>query len=168
VSKVSQNGVRVMRRRVILLLVMMGTALLLASGVAVGQAQTITFKEERIPVESFSVTNPCNGETVELSGYLYVTAHATINANEVVISELSMIHYHLTGTGSVTNAPYTVNVGFRGAQGGDQAVYSRSSFQVIGKGEVPNFKLTSHGRFTINANGEITAQFNRFSTECTG
>jgi hypothetical protein len=155
-------------RRATLLVTVVTVALLVATaGMAVGQAQPETYIDVRIP-DGLSLTNPCNGERVELSGFGYSTAHGTTNPDGIVVSELSMVHLHFTGTGSETGARYTVNIRFNGATGGDQASWYRDSVQVIGEGKVPDFKISLLFHFTVNAAGELTVEFSKFNSTCDG
>jgi hypothetical protein len=41
-------------------------------------------------------------------------------------------------------------------------------FNLVGQGSAPNFKEKAVVHLTINANGEATADFVHFSSECTG
>jgi hypothetical protein len=154
--------------RTMLLGMVVTLALLVATaGMAVGQAQPETYIGVRMP-DGLSLTNPCNGERVELSGFGYSTAHGTTNPDDIVVSELSMVHFHFTGTGSETGARYTANIRFNGATGGDQASWYRDSVQVIGEGKVPDFKISVLVHFTVNAAGELTAEFSKFNSTCDG
>ena len=155
-------------RRLVAVLVLMVALLVATAGMAVGQAQPETYIDVRIPTGTYSLTNYCNGETVELSGFAYSTAHGTTNPDDVVVSELSMVHVHLTGTGSETGAQYTVNIRFNGASGGDHAGWYRDSVQVIGEGNVPDFKISVLFHRTLNDAGEVTAEFSKSDSTCEG
>ena len=157
-----------MMRRATLFGMVVTVALLVATaGMAFGQAQPETYIDVRIP-DAISLTNPCNGERVELSGFGYSTAHGTTNPDDLVVSELSMVHLHFTGTGSETGARYTANIRFNGATGGDHASWYRDSVQVIGAGKVPDFKISILVHLTVNAAGELTAEFSKFNSTCDG
>jgi hypothetical protein len=156
-----------MRGATLLVSVVTVALLVATAGMAVGQAQPETYIDVRIPAVT-SLTNPCNGERVELSGFGYSTAHGTTNPNDIVVSELSMVHLHFSGTGSETGARYTANIRFNGATGGDHASWYRDSVQVIGKGRVPDFKISILVHLTVNEAGELTAEFSKFDSTCDG
>jgi hypothetical protein len=153
--------------RLVAVLVFVVTLLVATAGMAAGQAQPRTYINVRMP-DATSLTNPCNGETVELSGFAYSTSHVTTNPDDLVVSELSMVHLHFTGTGSETGARYTANIRFNGAVGGDHAVWYRDSVQIIGEGKVPDFKISLLFHLTLNDAGELTAEFSKFNSTCEG
>jgi hypothetical protein len=161
---------KVVMRRATLLFTVMAVALLAApAGVAIGQAQTMT-ESERTPV-SFSLTNPCNGETVDFSGIAHLVSHATTD-DTGGIHEMFELNLQASGTGTQSGARYQISEGTSGvasssATGAEEFTFP-TRLLVIGEGTAPNFVAHTVAHVTLNANGEFTVFFVHEKGECKG
>jgi hypothetical protein len=160
----------VVMRRATLLFTVVAVALLAApAGVAMGQAQTIT-ESERIPV-SFSVTNPCNGETVEFSGIAHLVFHGTTD-DTGGIHEMFELNLQANGTGTESGARYQISEGTSGVANSSVTGAEEFTFPtrllVIGEGTAPNFVVHTVAHVTLDANGEFTVFFVHEKAECKG
>jgi hypothetical protein len=157
--------------RAALVLVLVGALLGATAGVALGQAETRT-ESERLPV-SFSVTNPCNGETVELSGFAHFAFHVTTD-DTGGIHEMFELNIQASGTGTESGARYRISEGTSGVANsaigtdGAQEFTFPERLLVIGQGKVPNFVLHTVAHITMNANGEVTVFFVHQQVDCKG
>ncbi len=110
------------------------------------------------------------GEVVFLSGNLHSLFHSTVNDNNFTIK----IHNQpqgISGTGLTTGDLYqgtgvtqeTFGGSFVNGQFADTFV---NNFRIIGQGTGNNFLIHQTFHFTFNANGELTAFVDNFSSEC--
>lgn len=130
----------------------------------------VTFtSNEFIDVTEF-VEIPCAGESVILQGKLHVLTHYTVTGNNVV----SYIHYQsqgITGVGSVSGERYrstgvTQEV-FKGSFTNSQyTATSINNFRIIGQGPDNNYSIHSILHVTFNANGTVTAKFDKSLVDC--
>lgn len=114
------------------------------------------------------VTNPCDpAEIVFFSGMRTTTLFVTENKNTFHLHGHTS-NQHVTGFGLVTGDEYNV-VGVEGfhlssAKGTTQTVHMRT--RLIRRGANQNLSVTSAMHITVNANGTVTAQTDRFEIEC--
>jgi hypothetical protein len=158
-----------MRQATFLVTVVTVALLVATAGVAMGQAQTIT-ESEHIPV-SFSVTNPCNGETVEFSGIAHLVSHGTTD-DTGGIHEMFELNLQANGTGTESGARYQISEGTSGvanssATGAEEFTFP-TRLLVIGEGPTPNFVVHTVAHVTLNAKGEFTVFFVHEKAECKG
>jgi hypothetical protein len=156
-------------KRLVLSLVVVGTALALAAGVALAQANTVT-DSRKVPVDLVA-ENPCTGELVELTGHFHFVQHVTEDANGGFHVK---IHGNFHGQGvSSSGAKYVdhnssnFQLNFRA----DSAVtFTRTvSGVMIRQGSAApadDLVVKFLTRFTINANGEVTAEVLKAKIEC--
>jgi hypothetical protein len=124
---------------------------------------------ERTPV-GFSTVNPCNGEAVELNGETHTIVEQNSSNGRMTAQVHVLVQSHYSGVGSVTGAEYTAAdkynetfiVGSPGAFN-DQMIFVN---HVIGRGNIPNYILTLHGKVTLTPNGQVTVAFSNFETSC--
>ena len=136
--------------RAVLLLATMALAILAASGVALASQKP---QIVRIPIDE-TVLNPCNGESVHLTGTFQIVFHVTEDASG---------GFHLIAEG---NAQGVKGVGTSGTQyratGGfwDElntrstggVFHSVAVFNLISQGAAPNFLEKFKFKITVNAN----------------
>jgi hypothetical protein len=130
---------------------------------AAGQVNT------EIPFDS-QVSIPCNGDTVDASGFVHELAALTINGNNFSV----VSHFNaqgVTGTSETTGAKYqgtgvtTDNFGGSFVNGQSRETFV-NRFDFIGQGSAPNFITHETSHVTVNANGTITITFDNFTASC--
>jgi hypothetical protein len=134
--------------------------------VAVNAAASVIVNVD-IPI-SGAVINPCNGETVTVSGVDHFTIHLTFDGAGGFHAD-SHSNIHITGTGSLGNSyegneeinnPFIAKVGFESTFG--------LTFSEISKGSAPNLEVHILQHITINPNGTVTVFFSNFTANCRG
>ena len=132
---------------------------------------TTTVTNQRVPF-SGSTFVPCAnggaGENVVYAG----TLHEVFRATETSSGNFSVtIHANpqgIKGTGEITGDTYQFSGGFTEihtlAAGETGTIHDR--FQVTGPGPENNFLFVASGHFTVNANGDVTADFFDISVTC--
>ena len=153
-----------MRRNLVGLVLVVALSLI---GAALAQAEV----QQNLKVDDAgSTVNPCNGEQVDYTGVAHVLVTFTVNGNN--ISGKTMVQdAGYSGVGQTTGAKYrrngTSQQKFQGSlQNGKFTTTFNNSFQWIAQGDVPNFVVHDVVHLTINANGEVTADFVKGSVEC--
>ncbi len=119
----------------------------------------------------FTLDNPCNGETVIVTGTIGEDRHTVINNNRVNLT--SHQQGHLEGTGSLGNTYITnlnENVAFNGflSSNGAFIINDVTIFRMISKGGAPDFIVRRIAHLTVNANGTVTVDRVDFETFCQG
>jgi hypothetical protein len=119
-----------------------------------------------IPVPPGVTSNLCNGDAVSYTGTSQLVYKTTVNNNTAHL--VSHFTLHINGT----STDGTVYVG----NGGDieninMAAGSTTSFSqrfsLISQGSDPNYAATGHYHLTVDANGTVTATFDRLDLDCT-
>lgn len=113
--------------------------------------------------------NPCNGEPVQLQAELDLTIHRTTDASGGFHMHITS-NIHGTGVGLVTGAEYRLNSVATSSFNTNGAT-NRTLWQdavLVGQGNVPNFLFQETEHFTINANGDVTVDFEHEFTKCQG
>jgi hypothetical protein len=157
-------------KRLVLSLVVMGTALALAAGMALAQATTETFNE-KVPLDLVA-DNPCTGEPVHLTGQLHILFHITEDANGGFHVQAHFQPQGVSGTGLVSGEQYRgVGVTRDGAYfppGELRETTFVDRFYFISKGPSANMLAKATIHVTFNANGEPTAEVIRVDLKCAG
>jgi hypothetical protein len=158
-------------KKLLLLLSIVGAAGVFASGVgAAGQGAdrgSFPFDEQ--------VFVPCAnggaGEYVELAGSINFLFHSTFDKSGGAHLQLRSNLQGVSGIGLTTGTKFQASQSesmvFNGSL--SDAPFestSVSSFNIIGQGKGNNFVLHETAHFTINANGDVTAQHDNFSVDC--
>jgi hypothetical protein len=154
-----------MKKLVLLLSIFGAAAFTAAAGAGGSGAERASFPFDEV------VYVPCSGEYVELTGSVNFVFHSTFDAAG---GQHLKIHSNLQG---VSGTGMTTGVKYRGTQSDlDQfnvaeadAPFEGStvtSEQIIGQGPGNNFVLHESAHFTINANGDLTAQHDHVSVDC--
>ncbi len=127
----------------------------------------------RFPV-NIEVFIPCAlggaGETVFLSGNLHSLFHSTVNGNNFKIK----IHNQpqgISGLGLTSGDKYQGTGVTRGTFGGSfvngqWADTFVNNFRIIGQGDGNNWLVHQTFHVTLNANGDLTAFVDNFSSDC--
>lgn len=132
-------------------------------------AAVVSHGSSKEPVD-LALANPCNGELVLLSGSIHTTFSFVSDAAGGAHFRLSTNAQGISGRGTVTGAKYSAT----GAEhsrvamlaGGTTTESVSNSFQLVGQGTVPNFRLHVTQHLTINANGVATAVVDKVSSSC--
>ncbi len=124
----------------------------------------------RIP-QSSTLTNPCNGEVIELSGTFQIVIHETMDSS-------GGSHFIIEGNAqgvsgvSTTGTRYRVTGGFWDEfnSGPDRGAVSNSVgvLNILSQGTAPNFLEHATLKVSFNANGEPTAEVVHEFAECRG
>jgi hypothetical protein len=161
-------------RRTMFMLVVTGTTLALAAGVALAQATTDAGSNTQAIEFFLDKEDPryqCVGETIHFTGLLHSTDVVTEDATGGVhvVSHWNLID--VQGTGLVSGGQYrlrgTLNGTSRDESGGYTTVQTDEfSSQVIGQGQLPDFRSHFLLHHTINANGDSTAEVFVDTVQC--
>ena len=113
--------------------------------------------------------NPCNGEPVVLTVEATLLIHRTIDSD-------GGFHFHATsnlhgdGVGQVTGANYRLNSvatsNFNSVGATNETLWQDAV--AVAEGNVPNFLFQEIEHFTINANGDVTVDFENAFVKCQG
>jgi hypothetical protein len=131
----------------------------------------VTFNQD-IPTPIISIINPCNGETVDLSGSVHVLAATTSDGSGGFHLLMEDNSQNLKGVGEttgaqyqfVTNSKFTVNV-----QPPFPSEFTLpSTMNAVSQGSVPNFFVEALFKVTVNADGTLTVAIFAFRTSCHG
>jgi hypothetical protein len=129
-------------------------------------------RQREVVIDDVVVSNPCNGEAVQLHiDQLFILHEVTV--------EGKFFHGHLTfldrgtrGVGVGTGATYH-QVGaeqdflhLEGEVGGQERFHN--TINLISQGRVPNFVVTEVFRIKVSPTGEVTLQFDKLKTVCHG
>jgi hypothetical protein len=136
---------------------------------AQAQASTVT-STDRIPASG--VIDGCPpSEPISVEGTLKTVAHTTIDANGGYHTTLQ-IHLKGQGVGLDSGDKYVYNqlANHHLNATGPSNETSTFNFKIIRQGSVSttdDANATAVFHVTVNANGEVTTQFDRFEDECT-
>lgn len=132
------------------------------------------FTDNQILPFSTQVYIPCAaggaGEFVEISGNLHVVFHVTINGNNAIIKSHAQPQ-GISGVGMTTGLMYqatgvTQDISKSSASNGQYAYSFVNNFRIIGQGPGNNYIVQNLFHVTFNANGELTAEVDNFTSEC--
>jgi len=160
-------------RKTLLLLTTMTLTLLLAAGVALAQATTF-HESETQSTEFFLEEDPenvCVGETIHFTGLIHFTNHITQDASGGLHTVTHFNFIDVQGTGLVSEGQYRLPQALNGTihsnSGGFPIVQTEEvSSQVIGQGQLPDFRSHFLLHITINENGDSTAVVDGATAEC--
>ena len=112
----------------------------------------------------------CGNETVVVSGRVHVVMHGTISSSANVHAVLHVNPQNIRGFGLTTGTEYLAPGMLHTVtnMNGPAPVTETfvNNFELIGQGAAPDFMLHQNIHLTMNANGEITAAFDHFTSEC--
>lgn len=120
----------------------------------------------------FYDVNPCDQDTVELTGEILVMEDVTVDAAGGEHPGLRIVPRGVRGEGqsgtvyqAVGGAGERVNIG---AGGVPLTATFTSSFLLISQGGASDFIVIAVGHLTIDANGEVAVDFFREQAKCVG
>ena len=119
----------------------------------------------------YTLTNPCNGETVIVNGTIGIDKHTVTNGNTMNYSEQQ--RGQLTGTGNLGNTYNTnlnENIILNGisSKNGVFIINDVTIFRMVSVGEAPNFMVRRIAHLTVTSNGTVTVDRIDFETFCHG
>ncbi len=116
-------------------------------------------------------TNPCNGESVDLSGTNHMVISSTTD-NSGGVHDGFQLNMHVTGTGKTTGANYVADEQehFSGTFDSGVTVTETEpiSFTMISQGSAPNYIIHALAHITINPDGTTTSYIDTYTSECRG
>ena len=116
------------------------------------------------------IPNDCSGEVVDFTGSFRVVFAATPDGKGCfhIVSHANASQ--VKGVGRLSGAQYVgaeadaFNLNFNAS--GSTTVDAPSSFAMIGKGRVPDFRIKTILHITVDANGRVTATTDRYEIVC--
>ena len=117
-----------------------------------------------------TVTNPCNGDPIILSGTQRFMVAVTENpAGGILVINQGNLQ-DVSGVDEITGASYHFAAGSAmptlDAPSGTRVVIIPENQELIGQGSAPDFRFHSLDHETLNPNGTVTMSFITFTTEC--
>ena len=136
---------------------------------SVNDQSASTFTTNVVIPFGFEATE-CGNETVVVSGRLHLVMHGTISSSGNVQAVLHVNPQNIRGFGVTTGTEYLAPGMLHTVtnMNGPAPVTETfvNNFELIGQGAAPDFMLHQNMHLTINANGETTAAFDHFTSEC--
>ena len=132
-----------------------------------------TFTDNFVDALDQPVFIPCAnggvGEVVEITGRLHVVVHATLSSDSNFIFKEHFQPQGAGGIGSVTGDTYhatgvTQDHTHNGHVGQNFTLVN--NFRIIGQKTGNNVLIHEVAHFTVNANGTVTASFDKLTAEC--
>ena len=156
-------------KRFLLPLALVMTLLATTAGTALAEVTTTT---ERITVPLASVVpNHCTGERITLTGELLLIVHTTVDDSGGVHTIAIIVPQDVRGEDE-TGTQYKVVGGAREITNitgnGAETFTQTEDLVLVSPGGTGNVLITSTFHFTMNANGEPTAEVVRITAMCTG
>lgn len=135
-------------------------------------AQAAVTRNVSVPV-NLSLTIPCNGDTVTLTGSEHLLISTTISSDgDHFTADIVLNHQGVSGTDLTTGANYQGTGGSHVQESGNllngqEQISTNDNFQLIGQGSAPNVVFEQEGHLTINANGTFVVDFgDPFNISC--
>jgi hypothetical protein len=156
-------------RRTMFMLVVMGTTLALAAGVALAQSSSGA-ETSRGPIEFVLDSTDCAGETIVVTGKLNSVFHVTENPDGSLHVNTHFNFANVRGIGQVTGVEYRVPTVINSTQNltsaGQLISTDVSMALTIGQGQVPDQLATAVVHFTVHEDGTVTSEVVHFRFEC--
>jgi hypothetical protein len=133
----------------------------------VASAEQVTNQD--IPFTGLAELNPCNAESVVLSGALHMRSTITLNSGGGAEVTNHFNFQDVQGAGDQGNSyrgQLTENSSSHVASGVTET--SPVDFKMVSQGAAPNFEVRELLHITYNAKGEPTASVFSVSTSCIG
>jgi hypothetical protein len=121
---------------------------------------------------SETLFDPCSNEDVNLNGSAHLVGNGTLNNNTVHV--IAQVDEHLVGTGVSSGATYRLNATAHAELNIDidpvtntgEETIPLAMTQLIGHGGVPNANVQLLVHFTVDANGNVTANVTHIRAAC--
>lgn len=135
---------------------------------AQGTAVTTNIKYPILWMEWVGCANDGTGEWIVLSGYMHELWHTTLDGKGGFHTKMHFNPQGLSGEGQTTGDKYkgtgVTQEHFNGKVG-SQSTYV-NNYRMIGQGPGNNLLVHENWHWTVNANGEVTADVDNYSFEC--
>jgi hypothetical protein len=152
-------------RRILLASAVAALMAVMAASSAAAQAESETVVNTQSV--SYILSNPCNGELIPTTGLETMMFHYTnSDHNQAVVSQYV---FRGSGVGEITGARYAVNNPSHATltiHEGNTATFAYHT-NIIGAGQVPDFRLYGLEHFTLTPGG-MSVHFDNFRYECKG
>src|SRR2546427_382880 len=121
-----------------------------------------------MPFPTPTITNPCNGEDVNVSGNVHVTIGVTIDGNGGSHLRIHINNQDVSGIGVDTGSRYQIpTTSASSAYFGSATTMTLTvNPRVVAQGSTPNFNMRELIHVTVNANGVTTASIDNPSMDC--
>src|SRR2546425_838282 len=122
-----------------------------------------------MPFPEPTITNPCNGEDVNVSGNVHVTIGATIDGNGGIHLRIHINNQDVSGIGVTTGSKYQIPTTLDSSAyfGTATTMTLTVNTRVVAQGSTPNFNMRELVHVTMDANGVTTASIDNASiTDC--
>ena len=154
-------------RRTMFLLVIMGTTLALAAGVALAQGAETT----RGPVDFFLDAEDCAGELIHVTGKLNAVFHVMEDEDGSFHGNSHFNFANVKGVGEVTGVEYrvptTVNSTQNFTSAAGQLITTETTMSLtVGQGQAPNQQATAVIHFVFAPDGTVKTEVVEFRFEC--
>jgi len=136
--------------------------------VAEGEAVTTNIK---YPIDWWAWVPCANGgagEFIVLSGYMHELWHTTLDGKGGFHAKMHFNPQGLSGEGLTTSDKYNgtgVTQDHFNAKVGEQYTFV-NNYRMIGQGPGNNFLIHENWHYTVNANGDVTAEVDNYSVVC--
>jgi hypothetical protein len=157
--------------RLVVVLLLLGLAL--AGGTAPAQAGGLVYMDNYSEEVHWTFVNPCAaggaGEDVVLDGVIHYVFNEVSSSSGNAVYKSMGNPQGLIGVGVDTGDVYRatgMTQGISTVKDTNDVYTSINSFHFIGPGPGSNFILHSTFHLTFNANGELTAYVDNYSSEC--
>lgn len=121
------------------------------------------------------IGNPCNAESVAISGMLHELVHITADSSSGYDLNSHINFQDVSGVGLTTGTTYEVgnsadvlHENLRHASTGASEGDSAESIHFISQGSAPNFDAQFLFHAKINAKGQVTSQVAKIDPDCNG
>jgi len=144
-------------------------AVLAAAGSSPAWAATSSTVNLELPM-SATVTNPCNGETIDWQGTAHFIVHETSAGREILVDHVNF--QDVQGQGSFGNSYRMVNSAtfeFTRSPDTSQGEFTATAvFLDVSQGSAPDFASQTTLHLTLDASGQPTASVVKTDTACRG
>jgi len=150
------------------ILVMITTMLLLIF-VTVGLAKPVIQYNDKYDIGPYSIDNPCTGETFEYTGTVHISGQSFTDSSGGFHSKA---HVNIHVVGIAPDGTEYIGSQIENYQFNSKLLHCEDTeifkISMISKGKEANLILQMRFHITINANGEVTANFDEVKNICTG
>ena len=121
-----------------------------------------------MPFPTPTITNPCNGEDVNVSGNVHMTIGVTTDGNGGSHLRIHINNQDVSGIGVDTGSRYQIPTTLDSSAyfGSATTMTLTVNARVVAQGSTPNFNMRELIHVTVNANGVTTASIDNPSMDC--
>jgi hypothetical protein len=129
--------------------------------------QATVSANERDPLAQV-LSNPCNGDVVAIEGVMHVVFGVHVDQSGGSHVQAHIIE-HGAGTGLTAGDRYSFSADTNLVSNTPDPSSETTqvvNVRLVGQGAVPNFRALQVLHFTVNANGQVTAVVDKFTSVC--